>query len=98
MKTIAIATVALTAAAATAPLSAASLKVDLEALTVSQRAQMFDIMNSDENQATRERLIEAILGDANATEEGVAAAKVRFIEDSDESSATRKRLIDAARD
>lgn len=95
MKTTLIAAIALTAAAA--PLSAASLNVDLDALSISQQAQVFNVMNSDENQATRERLIEAIVSDANATKDGAAAAEVRFIEESDESSATRERLIDAAR-
>ena len=96
MKTALITAIAVTIAAA--PLSAANLNFDYDALTLSQRAQVFNVVNSDENQATRERLIEAIVGDTNATEDGVAAAKVRFIEDSDESSATRNRLIDAARD
>lgn len=96
MKTALITAIAVTIAAA--PLSAANLTFDYDALTLSQQAQVFNVVNSDENQATRERLIKAILGDANATEDGVAAAKIRFIEDSDESSETRKRLIEATRD
>ncbi len=95
MKTVLIAAIALTAA--TAPLSAASLKFDFDALGVAQQAQVFNVLNSDESQATQDRLIRAIIGNSNATPEGVVAAKTMFIEESDENSATRDRLIDAAR-
>ena len=94
MKTAFIAAFALTAAA---PLSAANLNVDLDGLTVAQQAQVFGVENSDENDATKKRLIKAILGDSNATDATVAAAQVRFIEESEENSATRARQIDAAR-
>ena len=95
MKTALIAAIAITVAAA--PLSAASLKFDLDALSVAQQAQVFNVLNGDENDATQNRLIKAILGNSNATPEGIAAAKTMFIEESDESSATRARLIGAAR-
>jgi len=95
MKTVLIAAFALTAAAA--PLSAANLNLNLDGLTVAQQAQVFGVVNSDENEATKNRLIKAILGNSNATDSTVTAAQVMFIEESDENSATRARQIDAVR-
>ncbi|WP_112320336.1 hypothetical protein [Oceanibium sediminis] len=84
---------ALAVAFAAAPVVASTVDLNDASLSVSQKAQIHNVLNSDESSDTQRRLIEAIVSDLDAGD--ATGAQVFFITESDESSNTQERLIDA---
>ncbi|MEM8871774.1 MAG: hypothetical protein AAGB10_09650 [Pseudomonadota bacterium] len=94
MKTTVFAAAALAVVAA-APLSAAGFDYDVSGLNGSQKAQVFAVLNGDENNNTKQRLIDAISSDRTVSQGVTRAAQTANVLNGDENENTKARLIQA---
>lgn len=76
-----------------APVAANTFDLGDAPLSVSQEAQVANVLNSDESTNTKQRLIDAIV--AGSQGGNAKEAQVFFILGSDESTNTKDRLVDA---
>lgn len=93
MKTATLAAAILAVVAA--PAFAANLDYDASALNGSQKAQVFAVVNSDENDHTKQRLIDSIVADHTVSVDVTRAAQIANVLNGDESENTKDRLIKA---